>query len=58
MIVQNLNDFVILKIKGIDYRCYLVSIDKKGAISLFNNSVLDDKGVLKWILVQIKHILR
>ena len=43
MIVQ---DFVILKIKGIDYRCYIVAIDKKDAISLLNNSVLDDKGVL------------
>ena len=29
MIVQDLNDFVILKIKSIDYRCYLVGIDKK-----------------------------
>ena len=45
-IVQNLNDFVILKVKGIDYRCYLVGINKKDAISLLNNSVLDNKGVL------------
>ena len=46
MIVQNLNDFVILKIKGIDYRCYLVGMNKKDAISLLNNSVLDNKKVL------------
>ena len=41
MIVQNLDDFVILKIKGIDNRCC-----KKDAISLLNNSVLDNKGML------------
>ena len=29
MIVQNLNVFVILKIKSVDYRCYLVGINKK-----------------------------
>ena len=46
MIVQNLSDFVILGIKNVDYRCYLVGINKKDAISLLNNSVLDNKGVL------------
>ena len=46
IIVQNLNDFIILKIKGIDYRCYIVGIDKKDAISLLNNYVLNKKGVL------------
>ena len=37
MSVQNLSDFVILNIKNIDYRCYIVGIDKKDAISLLNN---------------------
>ena len=46
MIVQNLSDFLILKIKNIDCRCYLVGINKEGAISLLNNSVLNNKGVL------------
>ena len=46
MIVQDLSDFAILKIKKIDYRCYLVGIKKKDAISLLNNSALDNKGVL------------
>ena len=46
MIVQDLHDFVILKIKNIDYRCYIVDINKKDATSLLNNSVLDIKGVL------------
>ena len=42
MIVQNLNPFVVLFIV-VDYRCYLVGINKKDAISLFNNSVVDNK---------------
>ena len=33
MIVQNLNGFVILKIKGFDYKCYIVGMNKKDAIS-------------------------
>ena len=46
MIVQNVSDFVILRIKNVDYRYYLVGINKKDAISLLNNSVLNNKGVL------------
>ena len=57
MVVQNLDNFVILKTKNVDYRCYIVGMNKKDAISLLNNSVLDNKGVLSWILVQIKHLL-
>ena len=55
MIIPNLSDFLILKIKYIDYRCYIVGIDKKDAISLLSNSVLNNKEVL-WILGQIKHL--
>ena len=46
MIVQNLNDFLILKVKGVNYRCCVVGVNEKDAISLLNNSVLDNKGVL------------
>ena len=46
MIVQNLDNFVILKIIKVDYRSYLVGINKKDAISLLNNSMLDNKRVL------------
>ena len=46
MVVQNLDDFVILKVKGVDYRCGVVNMSKKDAIRLLNNSVLDNKGVL------------
>ena len=46
MIVQNLSDFFILIVKNVDYRCYIMGIDKKNAINLLNNSVLADKSVL------------
>ena len=46
MIVQNLDDFVILTVKNVDCRSCLVGINKKDAISLVNNSVLGNKGVL------------
>ena len=46
MIIQKLDDFVILRVKSVDYRCCAVNMIKKDAISLLNNSVLDNKGVL------------
>ena len=46
MIVQNLDDLVILRVKGVDYRCCLVNMSEKDAISLLNNFVIDNKGVL------------
>ena len=32
MIVQNLDDFLILRVKGIDYRCCVFNMSKKDAI--------------------------
>ena len=46
MIAQNLDDLLILRVKRVDYRCCVVNISKKDALSLLNNSVLDNKGVL------------
>ena len=46
MVVYNLNDFMILNVKGIDYRCYVLNMSKNDVITLLNNSVLDNKGVL------------
>ena len=46
MTVQNRNDFSIVTIKNVDYRVYIVGVDKKVAIYLLNNSVLDDKGAI------------
>ena len=45
MTVQNLSDFFIVTVKNVDYRCYIVGIDKKDAISLLNNFVLNNKRV-------------
>ena len=44
--VQNLNDFFIVTIKSIDYRVYIVTVDRKTAVCLLNDSVLNDKGVI------------
>ena len=46
MVVQDLKDLIILKIKGIDYRCYIFNMSKNDAITLINDSLLDNKGVL------------
>ena len=45
-------------LNAIDYRCCVVNISKKDAIRLLSNSVLDNKEVLKQILVQMKHLLK
>ena len=44
MIVQNLSDFFIATVKGVDYSCYIVGMNKNDANDLLNNSVLGDKG--------------
>ena len=46
MIVQNLSDFFIVTVKNVDYRCYIVGVNKNDAVNLLNNSSLGDKGVL------------
>ena len=46
MTVQDLSDLFIVTIKNVDYRCYIVGVDKKDATSSLNNFVLGDKGVL------------
>ena len=55
-VVQNLNNFVVLNTKGVDYRYYVSNMSKDEAVKLLNNSKLDNKRVLYWILVQIKHL--
>ena len=42
----NLSYFFIITVSGVDYRVSVTNVDKKAAIYLLNNSVLDDKGVL------------
>ena len=46
MIVQNLSDFFIVTVKNVDYRCYIVGVNKNDAINLLNNSALRGKGAL------------
>ena len=59
MIVYDIGDFMILNIKGVDYKCFVCNMSKNTAIKLLNNSALDNKGALLIrILVQIKHLLK
>ena len=46
MMVYDLDDFIILNIKGVDYRCFVFNMSKNTAIKLLNNSQLDDKSIL------------
>ena len=46
MAVYDLKNFMILNIKGVNYRCYVFNMSKNDAITLLNNSVLDNKEVL------------
>ena len=45
IVVYDLN-FMVLNIKVVDYRCYVFNMCKNEAITLLNNSVLDNEGVL------------
>ena len=44
MMVYDLNDFINLNIKGVDYGCFVYIVSKNMAIKLWNDSQLDDKG--------------
>ena len=46
MIVYDLKNLMILNIKGVDYRCYVLNMSRSDAINLLSNSWLDNKGVL------------
>ena len=46
MIVQNLSDYFIVTVKNVAIGTILWVLIKKRAISLLNNSVLNNKGVL------------
>ena len=46
MTVMSLSDFFVLNIKGVDYRVHVSGVNKKDAVNILNNSVLDNKGVL------------
>ena len=46
MMAYELENIVILNIKGVDYRCVLWNMTKNDAIYRLDNSKLDDKGSL------------
>ena len=46
MMIYDLDDFMILNVKGVYYRCIVYSISKNATIKLLNNSQLDDKGTV------------
>ena len=46
MTAYELKKIVILNLKNVDYRSILWSISKNKAVSVLNNSALEDKGVL------------
>ena len=46
MVVYDLKNFMILSIKGVDYRCYVLDTSISDAINLFNNSWPDNEEVL------------
>ena len=46
MVFYDLKNFMILNIKGVDYRCYVFNMSKNDAITLLHNSVFDNKGVM------------
>ena len=57
VMVYDLDNFLILNTKGVDYRCFMCNMSKNTAIKLLNNSKLDGKCTLWiWILVQTKHL--
>ena len=47
MTAYELKNIAILNVKGVDCRCILWGISKDEAVNRFNNSVLEDKGVLQ-----------
>ena len=58
MMAYELKNIAILNVKRVDYRCVLWNMTQNDAINLLNNSWLANKGVLSWILVQIKQLLK
>ena len=58
MSAYELKNIGILNVKGVDHRYILWGIGKDEAVNTLNNSVLKEKVFYKWILVQIKHLLK
>ena len=46
MMVYDLNDFMNLTIRGVDYGCFVFNMSTNDVIKFLNNSVLDIEGIL------------
>ena len=44
MMIYDLDDFMVLNIRGVNYKCFVCNMSKNTAIKLLNNSQLGDKG--------------
>ena len=49
MLCFNISDIAIITIKRVDYCCIIHAIGKSEAIHLLENSVLDDRGYIKYL---------
>ena len=47
MMVYDLNGFMIIYVKSVDYRCSVFNMNKNDVIKLLNNSQLDNRGTLR-----------
>ena len=46
MMDYDFDDFIVLNIKTVDYRCFVCNMSRNTAIKLLNNSQLDNKSTL------------
>ena len=46
MMVYDLDDFMILNIKGVYYRCFVFNMSKNDSIKLLKTSALDNRDIL------------
>ena len=58
MTAYELKNIAILNVKSVDYRCIFLGISRNEAVDILNNSVLEDRVFYKWILVQIRQLLK
>ena len=55
MLYLNTCDIVIITVKGVDYCCIIREISKSEVIQFLENSVLEDRGCRKKMLINIKN---
>ena len=58
MTAYELKNIAILNVKSVDYRCIFWGISRNEAVDILNNSVFEDRVFYKWILVQIRQLLK